>query len=862
MIRFILFLLARLAVGSVCLLTAAYATLNCSTFAFDMFIRPQLFPWITSFVNWHHIWSFGAFALSVPTLATAFGWRAANRGRQRWAFLSAVAYAVAVGACVARLFYSPLLPTLWGDWRSLPVAVAALVPLVWLSVIDHLVASPLNMRRRWSYRPAAGQGRLLLACTIAGGSIWAGHLVLAACSAPPSGDEVRVWLVTAVWTLALTAGASAVVYAVLGTKLAAAARSRRPWWWHHLLAVMLAALAISEFLRRAVLPTISVPPLPAATVAVMAGISLAALGAGLAVRRPLRRLSGRSTAPAAPPGGVSRWAAPAAALLALPWLTSGLPGLLAPWDWAFVGQRLLIICETACALTLAMRLARERAVHRNSPHLALVPPLAALALLVAVPHAALRMAGWTGDRRFEPASAFEQHAAAIPLFRFAADLLVARPGFDGEYYRFLQARAAGNTDPLSIPEMAFPTTASRAEGRRPDIYLFVIDSLRRDYLSPYNHAVTFTPSIEAFSHGSFVFGNAFTRHGATQLAAPSIWAGAAVVRGVLAPGFERLNALEAFVNAEGYRLAINDFTVASYLRSTTSATFLDPGIPSVDTDLCRNLDSLVAYLDGSASDSRPVLAYLSPMNLHILRTRGGGGRDSAGDSRGFYPPYVSALKRIDACFGNFVSALKARDRYDNSIIVLTSDHGDSLGENGYWGHATWLFPEVIRLPLVVHVPDALREMVTTDLSRLAFTSDLVPTLYALRGHRVDHIGQPYGAPLFVPKTCVVEDDRRRSSFLLTSSYGAAFGLLRRNGRQLYVTDLVERREFAYDLTRGPLGRPGQVSPEMRRLNERIIRQEVEAIEGFYRFRGPARNPAEGGKTGARASASSCGEGGF
>ena len=158
LIRFILFLLARLAVGSVCLLTAAYATLNCSTFAFDMFIRPQLFPWITSFVNWHHIWSFGAFALSVPTLATAFGWRAANHGRQRWAFLSAVAYAVVVGAFVARLVYSPLLPTLWGDWRSWPVAVAALVPLVWLAVIDHLVASPLDMRRRWSYRPRRGPG--------------------------------------------------------------------------------------------------------------------------------------------------------------------------------------------------------------------------------------------------------------------------------------------------------------------------------------------------------------------------------------------------------------------------------------------------------------------------------------------------------------------------------------------------------------------------------------------------------------------------------------------------------------------------------------------------------------------------------
>ena len=44
MIWFIGFAAARLAVATFCLLTAAYAALNCSPFAFDMFIRPQLFP--------------------------------------------------------------------------------------------------------------------------------------------------------------------------------------------------------------------------------------------------------------------------------------------------------------------------------------------------------------------------------------------------------------------------------------------------------------------------------------------------------------------------------------------------------------------------------------------------------------------------------------------------------------------------------------------------------------------------------------------------------------------------------------------------------------------------------------------------
>ena len=45
---FLVFVLLRLAVATFCLLTAAYGVLNCSAFAFDMFIRPQLFPWISA----------------------------------------------------------------------------------------------------------------------------------------------------------------------------------------------------------------------------------------------------------------------------------------------------------------------------------------------------------------------------------------------------------------------------------------------------------------------------------------------------------------------------------------------------------------------------------------------------------------------------------------------------------------------------------------------------------------------------------------------------------------------------------------------------------------------------------------------
>ena len=61
--------------------------------------------------------------------------------------------------------------------------------------------------------------------------------------------------------------------------------------------------------------------------------------------------------------------------------------------------------------------------------------------------------------------------------------------------------------------------------------MFVIDGLRRDYLSPYNRKVTFTPGIEALARDSFVFRNAFTAYAGTWLSMPAIWTGSALTRG-------------------------------------------------------------------------------------------------------------------------------------------------------------------------------------------------------------------------------------------------------------------------------------------------------------------------------------------
>ena len=181
-----------------------------------------------------------------------------------------------------------------------------------------------------------------------------------------------------------------------------------------------------------------------------------------------------------------------------------------------------------------------------------------------------------------------------------------------------------------------------------------------------------------------------------------------------------------------------------------------------------------------------------------------------------------------------MSYLKERGTYDNSVIIITGDHGDSLGEEGRWGHSTWLFPEDIRLPLIVKVPADVAPAITTDLAQVAFTTDIAPTLYALAGRPVANLGPHFGSPLFVPADTDLPS-RRRESYLLMSSYGATYALLRRNGRFLYVSDLGERREFAFDLAKEPVGEPAEVTDELRRVAQRMIRERVAAVNAFFRF---------------------------
>jgi arylsulfatase A-like enzyme len=66
--------------------------------------------------------------------------------------------------------------------------------------------------------------------------------------------------------------------------------------------------------------------------------------------------------------------------------------------------------------------------------------------------------------------------------------------------------------------------------------------------------------------------------------------------------------------------------------------------------------------------------------------------------------YHQDVEYLDGWIGEVVGELKARELYDNSVIVFTSDHGEEFYEHGGWWHGTTLHEEVVRVPLIVKRP--------------------------------------------------------------------------------------------------------------------------------------------------------------
>ncbi len=65
--------------------------------------------------------------------------------------------------------------------------------------------------------------------------------------------------------------------------------------------------------------------------------------------------------------------------------------------------------------------------------------------------------------------------------------------------------------------------------------------------------------------------------------------------------------------------------------------------------------------------------------------------------------YLGKLALVDDCVAKLVEAMKARGTWDNTLVVITADHGEMMGAHGYLTKGRF-YEESVRVPLVLRWP--------------------------------------------------------------------------------------------------------------------------------------------------------------
>ncbi|MSP15071.1 MAG: hypothetical protein EXR73_00420 [Myxococcales bacterium] len=91
--------------------------------------------------------------------------------------------------------------------------------------------------------------------------------------------------------------------------------------------------------------------------------------------------------------------------------------------------------------------------------------------------------------------------------------------------------------------------------------------------------------------------------------------------------------------------------------------------------------------------------------------------------------YDATVTEVDAAVGRLLDTLEASGALDDSIVIVTADHGEGFLEHGFLFHTTGLHDEVVRVPLLIHVPGLESRTVATPVSLV----DLAPTMLELAG---------------------------------------------------------------------------------------------------------------------------------
>ncbi len=320
-------------------------------------------------------------------------------------------------------------------------------------------------------------------------------------------------------------------------------------------------------------------------------------------------------------------------------------------------------------------------------------------------------------------------------------------------------------------------SSAKAETRseRPNVILITLDTLRADHMGSYGYNLKTTPKLDVFGEQSTIFTNCAST---APYTAPAVWSMMTstyrTVHSVGVPGKPKIipdqETLAKILSRNGYLTAafvsnsvlhrkrrfwqgfrIYDDTYTSFplsrgvIERTAEKTneyvfgFLDaigerrfflwvhyqdphgPYIPPerylrrIPERMSRDDQKVLPVTDNDGRNGIPMYQYIP-------------GHNSPADYR---IRYNGEIAYADDLIGDLLEQLKKRGLWDKSVVIFTADHGEAMGEHGYYFcHGHDLTEDLIHVPLIMHVPGMDHVQKVDELVSII---DLAPTVLAAAG---------------------------------------------------------------------------------------------------------------------------------
>ncbi len=453
-------------------------------------------------------------------------------------------------------------------------------------------------------------------------------------------------------------------------------------------------------------------------------------------------------------------------------------------------------------------------------------------------------------------------------------------------------RPAVQTAALALLGAAIAWTACSHRPPRPNIVLVVLDTVRDDYVGPGFGGESNTPVLDGLARGGTTF---------TDVCANAPWtvpSHASIFSGLL-PSSHQCTGMS-------YRFDVATPTFAELLTDAgyqAAAFYSNPWLTDRLTGMCRGFEQ---YCSGPEDDtdifrrgeqggpetirnlanwfsrrdrSRPFLVFVNFLEPHLpydppVDYRRQHLEDLPPDvvfetrwalefNAGVLPAedidfdeaarlYAGDIHTADGYLGDVLRLLGENAPGDNTVVIVTSDHGENLGDHGYMDHQFGLFETLVEVPLIIKAPRRLAPGVRDDPVMLTDIYDTILDLARVEGgpdtpHSRSLIGPPAG-----PDRPLISEYAGANMALLRALRGLNPDLDSTRLELAFSKVRVDTLEFTvasdgsrtlYDLAADPgrmhnlaLERPGQANvlldlmPLVKRVDERDVEMDEDMRE--------------------------------